>query len=47
MLNIFARTPFLKTSAKSFGVNEKALKTRIRSVTSIAKITKAMKMVYI
>jgi F-type H+-transporting ATPase subunit gamma len=32
-------------SAKNFAVNEKALKIRLRSVNSIAKITKAMKMV--
>ena len=32
-------------SKKNFAVNEKALKNRIKSVSSIAKITKAMKMV--
>ncbi len=36
---------FLKQSKKFFGVNEKAIMMRIKSVTSIAKITKAMKMV--
>ena len=33
------------TQKKTFAVNEKALKARIKSVSSIAKITKAMKMV--
>lgn len=32
-------------SKRNFGANEKALKARIKSVSSIAKITKAMKMV--
>jgi hypothetical protein len=32
-------------SKKFFGKNEKALKMRIKSVSSIEKITKAMKMV--
>jgi len=36
---------FLKQSKKFFGVNEKAIMMRIKSVTSIANITKAMKMV--
>lgn len=36
---------FLNISKKFFGVNEKAIKNRIKSVSSIAKITKAMKMV--
>lgn len=36
---------FNKTQQKTFAVNEKALKARIKSVSSIAKITKAMKMV--
>lgn len=36
---------FLKVSKKNFGKNEKAIKMRIKSVTSIEKITKAMKMV--
>ena len=36
---------FLKISKRFFPVNEKALKIRIKSVSSIAKITKAMKMV--
>lgn len=31
--------------SKGFAVNIKALKTRIKSVSSIEKITKAMKMV--
>lgn len=35
----------LNLSKKTFAVNEKALKNRIKSVWSIAKITKAMKMV--
>jgi len=35
----------LQVSKKNFGANEKALKMRIKSVGSIAKITKAMKMV--
>ena len=33
------------TPQRSFGVNEKQLKLRMRSVGSIGKITKAMKMV--
>lgn len=36
---------FNKTSVKTFAVNEKAIKNRIKSVSSIEKITKAMKMV--
>ncbi len=36
---------FLKASKKNFGKNEKAIKMRIKSVSSIEKITKAMKMV--
>lgn len=35
----------LQYSKKNFGANEKMLKTRLKSVNSIAKITKAMKMV--
>lgn len=35
----------IKTQHKNFGANIKALKIRIKSVSSIAKITKAMKMV--
>ena len=35
----------LKFQKKNFGANEKVLKNRIKSVSSIAKITKAMKMV--
>lgn len=35
----------LNFSKKNFGANEKLLKNRIKSVSSIAKITKAMKMV--
>ena len=38
---------FVKSSKKYFGKNEKAIKMRIKSVTSIEKITKAMKMVRI
>ena len=34
-------------SKKFFGKNEKAIKMRIKSVSSIEKITKAMKMVII
>ncbi len=36
---------FLKQSKKFFGKNEKQIKMRIKSITSIEKITKAMKMV--
>lgn len=36
---------FLNYSKKFFGKNEKAIKMRIKSVSSIEKITKAMKMV--
>lgn len=35
----------LKFSKKYFGKNEKVIKMRIKSVSSIEKITKAMKMV--
>jgi hypothetical protein len=35
----------VKNSKKYFGKNEKAIKMRIKSVSSIEKITKAMKMV--
>jgi hypothetical protein len=38
-------TGFYKISKRFFPVNEKAIKNRIKSVSSIAKITKAMKMV--
>ena len=34
-----------QTNKKYFGKNEKAIKMRIKSVSSIEKITKAMKMV--
>lgn len=34
-----------KLSKKFFGKNEKQIKMRIKSITSIEKITKAMKMV--
>lgn len=34
-------------SKKYFGKNEKAIKMRIKSVSSIEKITKAMKMVFL
>ncbi len=37
--------PFFKQSKKYFGKNEKQIKMRIKSITSIEKITKAMKMV--
>lgn len=40
-------TGFYNTSKRFFAVNEKAIKNRIKSVSSIAKITKAMKMVNI
>lgn len=44
--NILATSQFLlPTQARYFGANEKALKTRMKSVNSIRKITKAMKMV--
>lgn len=39
------KTGLLNTINKNFGVNEKAIKMRIKSVSSIEKITKAMKMV--
>jgi hypothetical protein len=38
-------TSLFQTSKKYFGKNEKAIKMRIKSVESIEKITKAMKMV--
>jgi len=37
--------PFLNIAKKNFGKNEKVIKMRIKSVSSIEKITKAMKMV--
>lgn len=46
MHNSMATTQFLiPTQHRNFGANEKALKTRMKSVNSIKKITKAMKMV--
>lgn len=46
MLNKFSSIPTLyNTTKKFFGKNEKAIKMRIKSVSSIEKITKAMKMV--
>ncbi len=36
---------FTKQSKKYFGKNEKQIKLRIKSISSIEKITKAMKMV--
>jgi F-type H+-transporting ATPase subunit gamma len=38
-------TSIVKTQHKNFGANIKSLKARIKSVSSIAKITKAMKLV--
>lgn len=38
-------TALFGISKKFFAVNEKAIKMRIKSVSSIEKITKAMKMV--
>ncbi len=35
----------LPTATRSFGASEKSLKIRMKSVNSIRKITKAMKMV--
>ena len=35
----------IPTQHRNFGANEKALKIRMKSVNSIKKITKAMKMV--
>jgi len=43
--NILASQMILPTQTREFGVNEKALKIRMKSVNSIRKITKAMKMV--
>ena len=36
---------FITQSKKYFGKNEKAIKMRIKSISSIEKITRAMKMV--
>ena len=36
---------FYNATKRSFGVNEKAIKMRMKSVENIEKITKAMKMV--
>ena len=44
--NQMAASQFLiPTPTRNFGANEKVLKTRMKSVNSIKKITKAMKMV--
>ena len=43
----FISHDFMKNTKKFFGKNEKVIKTRIKSVSSIQKITKAMKMVKI
>lgn len=44
--NLMATSQFLvPTQQRNFGANEKALKIRMKSVNSIKKITKAMKMV--
>lgn len=40
-------TALFNLSKKFFGKNEKVIKMRIKSVSSIEKITKAMKMVLI
>jgi hypothetical protein len=40
-----ANTSLFNINKKFFGKNEKAIKLRIKSITSIEKITKAMKMV--
>jgi len=46
MQNQIATSQFLiPTQTRNFGANEKALKIRMKSVNSIKKITKAMKMV--
>lgn len=46
MQNQVAATQFLvPTQHRNFGANEKILKMRMKSVNSIKKITKAMKMV--
>jgi hypothetical protein len=48
MFNKVLKMPtFYNISKKFFGKNEKQIKMRIKSVTSIEKITKAMKMVTI
>ncbi len=36
-----------QNNKKNFAVNEKAIKMRIKSISSIEKITKAMKMVFL
>jgi len=52
MLNQFKLNKFenqdilFNMTKKYFGKNEKTIKLRMKSVSSIAKITKAMKMVY-
>lgn len=45
--NLFTKTPKTLTTSmrRSFAVNEKAVKIRMKAVSSIGKITKAMKMV--
>jgi F-type H+-transporting ATPase subunit gamma len=43
--SILQRATLLQTPARSFAVSEKTLKIRMKSVGSIGKITKAMKMV--
>ena len=44
-MRISSYSMLLPTSTRNFAASEKSLKLRMKSVTSIGKITKAMKMV--
>ena len=43
--SLLQKASLIQTTQRSFAVSEKALKIRMKSVGSIGKITKAMKMV--
>jgi F-type H+-transporting ATPase subunit gamma len=43
--SLLQKASFVQVQARSFAVSEKTLKIRMKSVGSIGKITKAMKMV--
>ena len=45
IMRIRSASPIVEASQRSFAVNEKQIKLRMKAVTSIGKITKAMKMV--
>jgi F-type H+-transporting ATPase subunit gamma len=43
--SLLQKASLIQTTTRSFAISEKALKIRMKSVGSIGKITKAMKMV--